>query len=109
MKLFPLVLFFFNLFVFALFAALSVARYTMFPGIWNRMLRHPTQSLYLGAFPMGATTLFAVSITVLYSNYNFGGRSFVYLIWALWWSDVATSTLCCWGMMHIMWVISREL
>lgn len=109
MKLFSVVLFFFNLALFVLFTALSVARYTLFPGIWNRMLRHPIQSLYLGTFPMGATTLFTISITVLYGNYNFGGRPFVYLIWALWWLDVAITILCCWGTLHIMLVTSHEL
>ncbi|KAF8552520.1 hypothetical protein OG21DRAFT_1465582 [Imleria badia] len=102
MKLFSLAFFFLNLALFVLFTALSAARYILFPGIWNRMLRHPVQSLYLGTFPMGATTLFTVSINVLYGTYNFGGRPFVYAIWALWWFDVAISILCCWGIVHIM-------
>ncbi|KAH0827619.1 voltage-dependent anion channel [Lanmaoa asiatica] len=102
MRLFSLAFFFLNLALFVLFTALSVARYILFPGIWNRMLRHPIQSLYLGTFPMGATTLFTVSITLIYGTYNFGGRSFVCAIWALWWLDVAISILCCWGIMHIM-------
>lgn len=106
MKVFSLAFFFLNLALFVLFSALSLARYILFPGIWNRMLRHPVQSLYLGTFPMGATTLFAVAITVIHDNYGFGGRPFAYAIWALWWLDVAISILCCWGTMHIMSVIS---
>lgn len=109
MKLFSLVFFFLNLALFVLFTVLSAARYIVFPGIWNRMLRHPVQSLYLGTFPMGATTLFTVSINVIYDTYNFGGRPFVYAIWAFWWLDVAISILCCWGIVHIMSVISRGL
>jgi tellurite resistance protein TehA-like permease len=109
MNLLCLAFFLLNLALFVLFTALSAARYFLFPGIWNRMLRHPVQSLFLGTFPMGATTLFTVSITVVYDTYNFGGRPFVYSIWALWWLDVAISILCCWGMVHIMSVISRGL
>ncbi|KAG9316478.1 voltage-dependent anion channel-domain-containing protein [Chiua virens] len=102
MRALSLVLFFLNLALFVLFTALSAARYTLFPGIWDRMLRHPVQSLYLGTFPMGATTLLTVSITVIHATYNFGGQSFIYVIWALWWLDVAISILCCWGTIHIM-------
>ncbi|KAF8135575.1 voltage-dependent anion channel [Boletus edulis] len=102
MKLFSLAFFFLNLALFVLFTVLSTARYILFPGVWSRMLRHPVQSLFLGTFPMGATTLFSVSITMIYGTYNFGGRVFVYAIWILWWLDVAISVLCCWGTVHIM-------
>lgn len=102
MKLSSLFFFFVNLVLFVLFTALSAARYILYPGIWSRMLRHPVQSLYLGTFSMGASTLYSVSITVLHGSYNFGGRGFVYVIWVLWWVDVSLSILCCWGTMHIM-------
>ncbi|KAI9572052.1 voltage-dependent anion channel, partial [Boletus coccyginus] len=109
MKLLSLAFFFLNLALFVLFTAVSAARYILFPDIWSRMLRHPVQSMYLGTFPMGATTLFAVSITVIHDIYNFGGRPLVYAIWALWWLDVAISVLCCWGIGHTMLVVSRGL
>ncbi|KAG8213805.1 voltage-dependent anion channel [Butyriboletus roseoflavus] len=102
MRSFSLAFFFLNFALFALFTALSAARYILIPGTWTRMLRHPVQSLYLGTFPMGATTLLTVSITLIHGSYNFGGRSFVYAIWALWWLDVAVSILCFWGIVHIM-------
>ncbi|KAF9244877.1 voltage-dependent anion channel [Melanogaster broomeanus] len=102
MKAFTLVFFFLNLVLFVLFTAVSAARYILFPGIWSRMLRHPVQSLYLGTFPMGATPLLTMAIADIYDTYNFGGRPFVYAIWALWWLDVAISLLCCWGIVHIM-------
>lgn len=54
---------------------------------------------------MGASTLLTVSITLIHSAYHFGGRPFVYVIWALWWVDVAISILCFWGIVHIMLVI----
>ncbi|KIJ18870.1 hypothetical protein PAXINDRAFT_109264 [Paxillus involutus ATCC 200175] len=106
MKVFTLLFFFLNLVLFVLFTAVSAVRYILFPGIWNRMLRHPVQSLYLGTFPMGATPLLTVAITAIHNTYNFGGRPFVYTIWTLWWLDIALSILCCWGMVHIM--ITRQ-
>lgn len=45
------VLFAFNVFLFALFSLISLARYTLFRGIWTVMLNHPTQSLFLGLYP----------------------------------------------------------
>ncbi|KIJ67708.1 hypothetical protein HYDPIDRAFT_83974, partial [Hydnomerulius pinastri MD-312] len=102
MKAFTLVFFFLNLVLFVLFTAVSAARYILFPGIWDRMMRHPVQSLYLGTFPMGGTTLLTVAIADIYDTYNFGGRPFVYAVWVLWWVDVAISLLCCWGIVHIM-------
>lgn len=42
------VVFAFNVFLFILFSVISLARYTLFRGIWTTMLNHPTQSLFLG-------------------------------------------------------------
>jgi len=96
--------FFLNLLLFVLFCAVSAARYGRFPGLWGTMLRHPVQSLHLGTFPMGALTLIAVATTVLHGQYGFGGRAFLYTLWAFWWADVALSALCCWGIVYVMCV-----
>jgi hypothetical protein len=37
-----------NVVLFVTFTAISVVRYTLYPGIWTQMLRHPVQSLFLG-------------------------------------------------------------
>jgi len=97
-----LVFFYLNLFLFVLFTALTIARYSMFPQSWHLMLRHPVLSLYAGCFPMGLSTLIAVAVDPIYVVYGFGGRSFLYFLWAVWWADVAMAALCCWGSLHIM-------
>ena len=94
--------FFLNLVLFVLFCAATVARYWRFPGVWGAMIRHPVQSLYLGTFPMGALTLIGVATTVLHGQYGFGGRGFLYTLWAFWWVDIAVSALCCWGIIYVM-------
>jgi tellurite resistance protein TehA-like permease len=33
------------------------ARYLLWPSIWYAMLRHPSQSLFLGCFPMALSTI----------------------------------------------------
>jgi tellurite resistance protein TehA-like permease len=91
-----------NFILFIFFSAVSITRYTRHPGIWRIMIRHPVQSLYLSTFPMGAATLIGVGTTVLYGQYGFGGRAFLFTLWGLWWIDVAISSLCCWGLVHVM-------
>jgi len=95
-------IFILNALLFILFIFMSITRYTRYPDMWSIMIRHPVQSLYLGAFPMGANTLIGVGTTVIHGHYGFGGRAFLFTLWGLWWIDVAVSALCCWGLIHVM-------
>jgi tellurite resistance protein TehA-like permease len=102
-KIFTLIFFFLNLALFILFTIITAARYILFPKIWSLMIRHSVQGLYIGCFPMGATTLINVSVRTIYQDYGFGGKSFLYAMWGLWWVDAAISCLCVWGMAQIMY------
>ncbi|KAF8234074.1 C4-dicarboxylate transporter/malic acid transport protein [Tricholoma matsutake] len=102
MNIFSLVFFFLNLFLVILFTALTFARYYLYPYIWPITLNHPVSSLYIGCFPMGVATLINVAVDVINTRYGFGGKVFLYFIWAVWWIDVLVSVLCCWGMVHVM-------
>ncbi|KAF5385743.1 hypothetical protein D9615_002515 [Tricholomella constricta] len=102
MKILALFFFFLNLFLFVLFTALTIIRFTLYPHTWISILHHTTLSLYMCCFPMGATTLINVAVEVINVDYGFGGPGFLYFIWAVWWVDVAISMLCCWGVVHIM-------
>lgn len=106
MKILSLIFFFFNLFLFTLFTILATARYILFPDVWGIMIHHPVQSLYLGCYSMGATTLINVAVELIYQEYGFGGKRFLYIVWSIWWLDVAISLACCWIMVHIM--ITRQ-
>lgn len=97
-----LAVFLLNVCLFILFSAMSLARYLLFPGVWQLMIRHPVQSLYISTMPMGATTLLNVAVNLVNEDYSIGGQPFLYTIWALWWLDVAISVVCCWGMVHYM-------
>ena len=83
-----------NISLFVLFLALSIARYTLYPWVWMVMLRHPTQSLFLGTFPMGLATI--VNATVLIAVPVWGHWA-TDLAWSLWWIDVVLSVACCFG------------
>ena len=104
MNVFSLVFFFLNVSLFSLFAAFTVARYYLYPHIWAITLHHPVSSLYIGCFPMGVTTIINVAVDVINTRFNFGGKKFLYFIWAVWWIDVSISAVCCWGIVHIMFV-----
>jgi tellurite resistance protein TehA-like permease len=108
MRGFALGFFFLNLVLFLLFSAITVARYIFFPGIWSHMIRHPVQSLYIGTFPMGATTLINIASSDIFQTYGFGGKPFIYTVWACWWINVAISMTCCFGMMHVMITLQQH-
>jgi tellurite resistance protein TehA-like permease len=102
MRICAAIFFFLNLLLFVTFSVTSAYRYIRYPDIWNLMIFHPVQSLYLGCVPMGATTLISVGVSIFYTDFAFGGTAFLYLLWAFWWLDVAVSALCVFLLVHIM-------
>jgi tellurite resistance protein TehA-like permease len=102
-----LIFFFLNLFLFCSFFIILGLKYICYPDRWSSLLRNPMASLYAGCFPMGATTLINVAVTVINGQLNYGGKSFLYFIWAMWWLDVFISFACCWVGVHSMYVYSR--
>ncbi|EWC48732.1 hypothetical protein DRE_00037 [Drechslerella stenobrocha 248] len=90
-----------NIALFISFSVISILRYIMFPGLWNFMIQHPVQSLFIGTFPMGLCTIINMIVLVCLP----WGEGMLTLAWALWWIDVAISCACCMYMpfviMHI--------
>ncbi|KAK8118607.1 uncharacterized protein PG998_003233 [Apiospora kogelbergensis] len=81
-----------NVLLMVSFTTISVARYVLYPQIWGVMIRHPTQSLFLGTFPMGLATIINMTVFVCVPAW---GNWAAYLAWGLWWFDLAISLLCC--------------
>lgn len=102
MQVLTWIFFFLNLALFVLFNALTIARHIIFPDVWGTMMKHPTQSLYIGTYPMGGATLITVAAGFVYEQYGFGGKTFLYIIWAIWWLDVCVSLLCAFVLVHLM-------
>ena len=46
-----------NILLFVLFLVLSIARYTLYPWVMVRMLKHPGICMFLGTFPMALCTI----------------------------------------------------
>ncbi|KAJ3494211.1 hypothetical protein NLG97_g4233 [Lecanicillium saksenae] len=82
------VIFSLNVVLFLVFLTISILRYTLFEGVWKCMIRHPTQSLFLGTFPMGLATIVNMVVFVCVPAW---GTHFVTLAWVLWWIDVVLS------------------
>lgn len=104
MIILTLVIFYVNLFLFCCFFIILGLKYTCCSGKWSSMLRKPMDSLYAGCFPMGATTLINTAVDVINGRLNYGGKSFLYFVWAIWWLDVFISFVCCWVGVHAMYV-----
>ena len=58
------VIFALDVFLFATFLTISVLRYTIYPEIWLAMIKHPAQSLFIGTFPMGLSTIVSMFVFV---------------------------------------------
>ncbi|KAF4620543.1 hypothetical protein D9613_000669 [Agrocybe pediades] len=102
MLVFSLIIFFLNLALFILSFVLLAAKYIRYRGKWIALWNNPATSVYVGCFPMGGTTLINVATQVIHSEYNIGGKGFLYFLWAMWWLDICISFLCCWVGLHYM-------
>ncbi|KAJ7247883.1 voltage-dependent anion channel [Mycena haematopus] len=100
-KILTLLFFFLNLFFFITICAATIARYWIFPELWDAMLQHPTQSLFISTFPMGAATLINTALTIN-QTYSFSGPGFLYALWAFWWLDCAVSLVTAVVMLMVM-------
>lgn len=117
-KILTLLFFFLNLFFFLVISAATIARYYLYPEVgysldlnfsltdakqlWEPMLQHPTQSLFIGALPMGAATLINAALNIN-QHYSFAGPGFLYTLWAFWWLDCAVSVFIAVGMIFVMY------
>ena len=101
-KIFTLIFFFLNLTLFVIFNVLTILRYMLFPDIWGIMMQHPVQSLYIGCYPMSVTTLINIAVGEIHQQYGYGGKGFLYFIWAIWWADIVLSLICTFAIVHVM-------
>jgi tellurite resistance protein TehA-like permease len=42
----------------------TIARYVIWPNVWGLLLSHPVQSMYIGTFPMGLSTIMSMVVFV---------------------------------------------
>ncbi|KAF7351342.1 Sulfite efflux pump SSU1 [Mycena sanguinolenta] len=100
-KILTLSFFFLNLCFFVAICGATIARYWLFPELWDPVLQHPTQSLFISTFPMAAATLINTALAIN-QKYAFSGLRFLYALWAFWWLDCAISLVAAVGMLMVM-------
>lgn len=88
-----------NLALFFAILAATILRYVMYPAVWNLMIKHPFQSLFLGTAPMGLATL--VNFFALEFAPRWGNWARV-LVWSIWWVDVVASIATAVGLPFMM-------
>ena len=77
------VIFALNVALFIFFLFVSLLRYMLYPEIWVVMIHHPTQSLFLGTFPMGLATIINMVVFVCVPAWGPGTVALVSLEFAL--------------------------
>jgi len=93
------VIFALNVLLFATFTCISTVRYVTYPEIWTAMLRHGTQSLFLGTFPMGFATIVNMVVFVCVPAW---GPWAVTLAWTMWCIDAVISVAICFYLPFVM-------
>ncbi|KAH6666416.1 putative C4-dicarboxylate transporter/malic acid transport protein [Halenospora varia] len=87
-----IIIFVLDIILFTLFCLISALRYIQYPEIWQAMLNHPTESLFLGTCPMSLGILIQMILNVCVQAW---GPWTVTLAWTLWWIEVVASVAVC--------------
>ena len=93
-----------NVLLFSIFLVITVLRYIMYPELIHPVLIHPVQSMYLGAFPMGLSTIITMICLVCVPAWGKWTRD---LAWGLWIFDAAVSVTVALGTPFILYVFSN--
>ncbi|RDW62212.1 hypothetical protein BP6252_11645 [Coleophoma cylindrospora] len=83
-----LILFGLNAFIFLVFTVILLLQYAIWPRKFKEMLYNPVHSLFIGALPMGLSTLINLSVYMIVPK---AGKGFIMALWVIWWIDAAMS------------------
>ncbi|RKT99086.1 C4-dicarboxylate ABC transporter [Burkholderia sp. Nafp2/4-1b] len=84
--------------LYLVFAVMFAARWILFPSTILPMLRHPLQSMFLGALPMGLVPI--INGIVLFAGDRFGTQAYS-LAHALWWFDAVLAVVVAVGVPYL--------
>ncbi|KAF8627316.1 hypothetical protein AX15_004436 [Amanita polypyramis BW_CC] len=101
-QIISLIIYIFNLGLFLVFLLWGIARYCLYPRDWVATIEHPTTGLFWGCLPMALGTLLTGATGLLYRDLSFGGKGFLYFIWAMWWVNVVIVGISSWGVLHFV-------
>ncbi|KAJ5782083.1 malate permease [Penicillium paradoxum] len=84
------VIFVFNVLLFATGSILTTLRYSLYPEIFLAMIQHPVQSMFIGTIPMGLATIINMICLVCVPAW---GSWVSYFAWGLWIFDAIISVM----------------
>ena len=90
-----------NVFLFVAGCILSIIRYSLYPHTFKAVISHPVQSMFLGTFPMGLSTIIDMICFVCIPAW---GPWAGHLAWALWIIDTVISIVCALSLPFLLYV-----
>lgn len=96
-----IVIFCFDMLLFTIFTSISAWRYICYPEIWQAMIRHSTESLFLGAYPVTLGIIVEMVVGVCVPAWGSWAAT---LAWTIWWIEVVLSVAICVWLPFTMYV-----
>ncbi|KAE8422788.1 malate permease [Aspergillus pseudocaelatus] len=94
-----IIVFILNVVYFTVFLTITLLRYILYPEIFEVMVTHPVQSLFLGTFPMGLSTIINMFCFVCVSQWGDGAAYFICGVWIF---DAVVSVLIAIGIPFLL-------
>ncbi|OGM47880.1 sulfite efflux pump SSU1 [Aspergillus bombycis] len=94
-----IIIFILNVACFMVFLIITLLRYILYPDIFEVMVTHPVQSLFLGTFPMGLATIINMFCFVCVSPWGDGAAYFICGVWIF---DAVVSVLIAIGIPFLL-------
>ena len=99
-----IIVFILNVAYFMVFLAITLLRYILYPEIFEVMVTHPVQSLFLGTFPMGLATIINMFCFVCVPPWGDGAAYFICGVWVF---DAVVSVVVAIGIPFLLyWSLS---
>lgn len=99
------VLWFTDIFFFLLFSFLFIARAALFPDVMKLMLRHPVQSMFLGAIPMALVPI--IDGLIIFGP-SLIGKEALDIAFILWWIDAFLAASVGWLVPYFMFTVQKH-
>lgn len=77
-----IIIFIINIIIFCILTLLTIARYIIFPSLFNITLKHPQQSMFIGAIPIGISTIVNYCALVIIKQYGWG-TNLTFVLWCI--------------------------
>ena len=92
LEVISIIFFVLNVVFFITFTFISALRYFCYPRLIRSVLRHPHQSLFVAAFPIGIALLVNTIVLICVPSWGSGMAIFA---WVLWWIAGVLSLATC--------------